>query len=165
MFLHWSNALEKCNKLCSGQTTRSTRSTSNRNCAIDCVNGTSVGLYKCGPSFNGSGQEDLEMFRPSRQDTAPVPELNMVQLYCDAPHRHQLPLYKHPYLEHYRDLVDMSDIQLGARLEGVLRFEAPNIPETIHAQHWINEERPQALLKSTAMLLPFQTLEGKGSTL
>lgn len=119
-----------------------------------------------------------QVFRKREQD--PIPLLNFVQLYCNAPHRHQTPCYKHPvsgvivtlgalhkdtnkamlhraiaYVEHFKDLAEKTQINLQIRLEGVLYWKGNTVPDTLAAKTMFNEEHLFKLLRKEAMLVPF----------
>ncbi|KAK7912776.1 hypothetical protein WMY93_012987 [Mugilogobius chulae] len=106
--------------------------------------------------------------------------LNFVQLYCDAPHRHQSPYYKHPvsgilatngvlhkntntamvmraqkYLEHFKDLGLKGSAVLTARVEGVLLYRGRDVPRTLHAHLLINKDRVAELVAEKPALIPF----------
>ncbi|KAL7400427.1 hypothetical protein ABVT39_012215 [Epinephelus coioides] len=89
-----------------------------------------------------------QLFTPERG--SPVPQLNFLQLYCDAPHRHQSPCFKHP----------VSGVIV--MIEAVLRLEGVDVPDVVEARSLFHEERLLDLLKEKAMLVPFRNSGGQG---
>ncbi len=116
------------------------------------------------------------------------PLMNHLQLYCNTPHTHQTPFYKHPvsgvistcgllhadqtramharalgYLSHMDDLIHKADIHLSACIEVVLLFEEERgIPELFHPEDAFDQKGLIRLLEKKPMLLPFKDDEGQG---
>lgn len=102
-------------------------------------------------------------------------------------HRPQTPCFKHPvsgviatcnllhkqttkamvdrakhYGVHFNDLRDKMGYQLPVRIEGVLRFEAEHIPDTVVAGDMYHLDSLMSLLEDEAMLLPFKEEDNGG---
>ncbi|KAK7878956.1 hypothetical protein WMY93_034198 [Mugilogobius chulae] len=112
--------------------------------------------------------------------------LNFVQLYCDGPHRHQTPYYKHPvsgilatngvlhkntnrameqraqkYLSHFKDLGMKGAAVLTARVEGLLLYCGRDVPRTLYSECLIDTNKVAELVAKRPALLPFLSTENE----